>query len=75
MYEVSYSFLKCTDPLYFGYLFATIKDKEHYQIATGFAMSGIMSGISVSGLLGQLVVYFNNGDYTPLIYYSLAGTV
>ncbi|XP_015371858.1 PREDICTED: folate transporter 1-like [Diuraphis noxia] len=57
---------------YYGYLYSKIEDKEHYQIATGFAKSGMLSGTCVGGLLGQLVVYFNDRNYSVLPYYSLA---
>lgn len=73
--EISLGMLKCIEISYYGYLFATIKDKKHYQMATGCAMAGVMSGMCVSGLLGQLIVYNNNRDYSVLIYYSLAGIV
>lgn len=63
---------QCT---YYGYLFARIKDKDHYQIATGCVKSGALSGMFVSGLLGQIVVYFNDSDYTSLPYYSLVGMI
>lgn len=68
--------LKCIEIAYYGYLFATIKDKKHYQMATGCAMAGVMSGMCVSGLLGQFIIVYNNDrDYSVLLYYSLAGTV
>jgi len=59
---------------YYGYLYAKIKDKEHYQIATGYVKASMLSGMCLSGILGQLVVYMKSGDYSTLPYYSLAGT-
>lgn len=52
-----------------------VNDKNQYQIATGYATAGMMSGKFVSGILGQLVIYLNDNNYTVLIFYSLAGTV
>lgn len=75
MAEICLGMLKCIEISYYGYLFATIKDKKHYQMATGCAMAGVMSGMCVSGLLGQLIVYNNDRDYSVLLYYSLAGIV
>lgn len=72
--EVCFSLFACIEMAYYGYLYSKIEDKEHYQIATGFAKSGMLSGTCVAGLLGQLVVYLNNRDYSVLPYYSLACT-
>ncbi|XP_050423499.1 thiamine transporter 2-like isoform X2 [Adelges cooleyi] len=58
---------------YYSYLYASIKDKTHYQLATGCAKAAMLTGTCVSGLLGQLVVYFGHGSYTALPYISLAG--
>lgn len=65
--------LTCAEPTFFGYLFAMIEDKDQYQIATGCVTAGMMSGMAASGIIGQIVVYLNNSDYSPLLYYSLAG--
>lgn len=70
--EVCFSLFACIEMAYYGYLYSKIEDKEHYQIATGFAKSGMLSGTCVAGLLGQLVVYLNNRNYSVLPYYSLA---
>ncbi|KAL5233325.1 hypothetical protein ACI65C_000735 [Semiaphis heraclei] len=70
--EVCLSLFACIEMAYYGYLYSKIEDKEHYQIATGFAKSGMLSGTCVGGLLGQLVVYFNDRNYSVLPYYSLA---
>lgn len=72
--EVGLSMFMCAEVTYFGYLYAKISDKEHYQIATGFAKAGTLSGKCVSGVLGQIVVYLNHHDYSSLPYYSLAST-
>ncbi|XP_026806294.1 thiamine transporter 2-like [Rhopalosiphum maidis] len=70
--EVCFSLFACIEMAYYGYLYSKIEDKEHYQIATGFAKSGMLSGTCVAGLLGQLAVYFNDRNYSVLPYYSLA---
>ncbi|XP_022181646.1 thiamine transporter 2-like isoform X2 [Myzus persicae] len=70
--EVCLSLFACIEMAYYGYLYSKIQDKEHYQIATGFAKSGMLSGTCVGGLLGQLVVYFSERNYSELPYYSLA---
>ncbi|CAH1726462.1 unnamed protein product [Aphis gossypii] len=70
--EVCFSLFACIEMAYYGYLYSKIDDKEHYQIATGFAKSGMLSGTCVAGLLGQLVVNLNNRNYSVLPYYSLA---
>jgi len=75
MTEICLSLFACIEMAYYGYLYSKIEDKEHYQIATGFAKSGMLSGTCVGGILGQLVVYFNNCNYSVLPYYSLACTV
>lgn len=72
MTEICLSLFACIEMAYYGYLYSKIEDKEHYQIATGFAKSGMLSGTCVGGILGQLVVYFNNCNYSVLPYYSLA---
>lgn len=69
--EVCLSLFACIEMAYYGYLYSKIEDKEHYQIATGFAKSGMLSGTCVAGLLGQLVVYFGGRNYSALPYYSL----
>lgn len=73
--EVCMSLFTCGEVSYYGYLYAKIKDKEYYQIATGCAKAGMLSGTCVSGLIGQLVIYMNNCDYSILPYYSIVGTV
>lgn len=73
IFEIGLSVLTCAEPTFFGYLFAMIEDKDQYQIATGCVTAGMMSGMAVSGLLGQIVVYLNYSNYSPLLYYSLAG--
>ncbi|XP_025192959.1 folate transporter 1-like isoform X2 [Melanaphis sacchari] len=70
--EFCLSLFACIEMTYYGYLYSKIEDKVHYQIATGFAKSGMLSGSCVGGLLGQLVVYFNDRNYSVLPYYSLA---
>lgn len=65
----------CTEVAYYSYLFAKIKNKEHYEIATGCAKAGSLSGQCASGLIGQLVVTLSaKNDYSTLPYLSLAGT-
>lgn len=73
--EVCLSLFVCAEVSYYGYLYAKIDNKEYYQIATGYTKAGVLSGTFVSGILGQLVIYLNNGDYSTLPYYSLAGIV
>lgn len=73
--EVCLSLFVCAEVSYYGYLYAKIGVKKHYQIATGYTKAGVLGGICVSGLLGQLVVYLNNGNCSTLPYYSLAGKV
>ncbi|XP_050424032.1 thiamine transporter 2-like [Adelges cooleyi] len=57
---------------YFSYLYAQISNKNHYQLATGYAKAGCLSGACISGLVGQLIVFSGNGNYTALPYISLA---
>lgn len=73
--EVCLSLFLCAEVSYYGYLYAKIDNKEYYQIATGYTKAGVLSGTIVSGILGQLVIYLNNGDYSTLPYYLLAGIV
>jgi len=71
--EVFGSLVLSCEWTYYGYLFARIKDKNHYQIATGCVKAGALSGQFISGLFGQLVTYLNNSDYNTLPYYSIIG--
>lgn len=57
---------------YYGYLYAMIKDRKRFQIATGCAKAATLSGSCVSGIIGQLVVSLNG--YSTLTYYSFVGS-
>lgn len=72
--EFGLSLFMCAEMSYYGYLYAKIKDREHYQMATGYVKAGTLSGICLSGLFGQLIVYLYDHDYSFLPYYSLPGT-
>lgn len=74
MVEVCLALFMCAEVSYYGYLYSKIKEKEHYQIATGCSKAGTLTGMFMSGIFGQSVVYFKNRDYSTLPYYSLAGT-
>lgn len=73
--EFGLSQLPYMDVLYSGYLYTKIRNKKHYQIATGYVRAGILSGMCLSGIIGQLVVIFssNSDDYSKLPYFSFAG--
>lgn len=74
MVEIGLSLFTCAEMSYIGYTYAKIENKDYYQIATGYVKAGMLSGRCVSGLLSQLVVNLNDGDYSSLNYYSLAST-
>lgn len=75
MAEVGLSLFTCAEVSYYGYTYAKIERKGHYQTATAYIKAGMLSGRFVSGLLGQSVAYLNNGDYYALSCFSLASTI
>ncbi|XP_050424522.1 thiamine transporter 1-like [Adelges cooleyi] len=63
----------CAELTCLSYVYVKIQDKLKYQTATGFIRSGTLCGTALSGLIGQVLVYFSGGRYTILPYISLVG--
>ncbi|KAI5708851.1 hypothetical protein M8J76_004643 [Diaphorina citri] len=72
--QVCIGFYHAGEVSYYSYMYSKIKDKAHYQKATGRVKASIMIGRFVSGMAGQSVVLlFDTTGYKYLVYLSILG--
>ncbi|XP_046669329.1 folate transporter 1-like isoform X2 [Homalodisca vitripennis] len=57
---------------YYTYIYAKV-EKEHFQEVTSHTRSAYLAGRALSGVVSQIIVYFNIMSYYHLQYLSLGG--
>lgn len=58
---------------YMTYMFAQIKDKDQYQIATSILRTSVMIGKFCCGILAQVLISYDILSYQYLLYLSILG--
>lgn len=64
---------RASEIAYFTYMFAQIKDKDQYQIATSTLRTSVMIGKFCCGILSQILISYDILSYKYLLYISILG--
>lgn len=72
--QAFYGFFFSAEVALFGYLYAMIEEKEHYQKVTGYARAATLTGKFVSSCIAQiLAMVFGSPPFNILVYLSIFG--
>lgn len=72
--QAFYGFFFSAEVALFGYLYAMIEEKEHYQRVTGYARAATLTGKFVSSCIAQLLAMaFGSPPFNTLVYLSIFG--
>lgn len=72
--QAFYGFFFSAEVALFGYLYAMIEEKEHYQRITGYARAATLTGKFVSSCIAQLLAMaFGSPPFNTLVYLSIFG--
>lgn len=66
-------FFKAAEVAYLTYMFASIKDKNQYQIATSRVRTSVMIGKFSCGILAEVLKSCSFVSYTLILYLSILG--
>lgn len=70
--EVFYGLFMAGEVAYYTYIYAKV-DKEHFQEVTSFTRSAYLVGRALSGIVSQIIVYFNLTSYMGLQWLTVGG--
>ncbi|VVC25747.1 Reduced folate carrier,Major facilitator superfamily domain [Cinara cedri] len=71
--QVFQALFRAAEIAFYTYMFANIKQKDQYQIATSRLRTSIMIGKCCCGILAQVLISWNFVSYIHLLYLSLLG--
>ncbi|XP_054273212.1 thiamine transporter 1-like isoform X2 [Macrosteles quadrilineatus] len=70
--EVMYGLFMAGEVAYYTYIYAKV-DTEHFQEVTSHTRSAYLAGRALSGIVSQIIVYFNLFSYYQLQFLTLSG--
>lgn len=72
--QAFYGFFFSAEVALFGYLYAMVEEKQHYQKITGHARAATLSGKFFSSCVSQiLAMIFGTPPFNTLVYMSIFG--
>lgn len=57
----------------YTYMFASIRNKDKYQIATSIVRTSVLIGKCSCGIIAQILISYNILSYAYLLYLSIFG--
>lgn len=57
----------------YTYIYATIRNKDQYQIATSIVRTSVLIGKCSCGIIAQVLISYNILSYVYLLYLSVIG--
>jgi len=57
----------------YTYMFANIRNKDQYQIATSIVRTSVLIGKCSCGIIAQVLISYNVLSYVYLLYLSILG--
>lgn len=64
---------RASEVAYYTYMFANIRNKDEYQIATSIVRTSVLVGKCSCGTIAQILISYNIVSYVYLLYLSVFG--
>jgi len=64
---------RAAEVAYYTYMFANIRNKDQYQIASSIVRTSVLVGKCSCGIIAQVLISYNIVSYLYLLYLTILG--